>query len=324
MNKILILSNDNDYSTTKVIRWMNYIDNSIEVIRFDILDIENLNQIGISSYMQINNSLSFYTNDICVVWTRKLSDLIIDDTIIDANMLTENKNNIVKNLKEEFDTIIEFLYFQIERSNSYWLNKPKYNYPNKLEQLYIAKQLGFNTPNTIISTNKNNVQEFSNLITKSLRSGIRYNIKGEIYSSYTSRLKKELLANDFFISLFQEEIEKELELRVFYLDGKCYTIAILSQNNKQTEVDYRQYDHSNANRNELYNLPNELEDLIVKFMDRMNLQTGSLDFILNRKGDYIFLEVNPSGQYDIFNKCNIYPDKLIAEHLIKKYYEYKR
>ena len=64
MNKILILSNDNDYSTTKVIRWMNYIDNSIEVIRFDILDIENLNQIGISSYMQINNSLSFYTNDI--------------------------------------------------------------------------------------------------------------------------------------------------------------------------------------------------------------------------------------------------------------------
>ena len=120
-------------------------------------------------------------------------DLIIDDTIIDANMLTENKNNIVKNLKEEFDTIIEFLYFQIERSNSYWLNKPKYNYPNKLEQLYIAKQLGFNTPNTIISTNKNNVQEFSNLITKSLRSGIRYNIKGEIYSSYTSRLNSNIV-----------------------------------------------------------------------------------------------------------------------------------
>ncbi|MDR3047884.1 MAG: hypothetical protein LBU51_09825, partial [Bacteroidales bacterium] len=57
---------------------------------------------------------------------------------------------------------------------------------------------------------------------------------------------------------------------------------------------------------------------IDMFMQNMNLQTGSLDFILTPAGDYIFLEVNPCGQYDVFNSCNVYPDKLIAEHLISK------
>lgn len=49
---------------------------------------------------------------------------------------------------------------------------------------------------------------------------------------------------------------------------------------------------------------------------------GSLDFILDKQGNYVFLEINPSGQYGLFDSCNIHPDKLIAEYLLKKHYEY--
>jgi hypothetical protein len=49
----------------------------------------------------------------------------------------------------------------------------------------------------------------------------------------------------------------------------------------------------------------------------MQLQTGSLDFIVDKDGNFIFLEVNPCGQYDIFNSCNFQPDRWIARKLLK-------
>lgn len=324
-NKILLLSNDSDSSTSKVIRWLNYLDNSIDVIRLHLSDLANAHiyQKDIMCPLQIGTPFTFDTNEVSVVWTRKYSILNIDGIIIDKSISDNDKKDIIQNLKNEWDTFLDYFYFQIEQNNSYWLNKPCYSAPNKLQQLYVANQIGFNTPTSILSTNKNDIEIPQDLITKPLSDSIFVDISGSNYLSYTSRVSKEQLEREYFISLFQEEIQKEIELRVFYLDGQCHTIAIMSQNNKQTEVDYRQYDHEKMNRNELYKLPINIEYLVIKFMKRMNLQTGSLDLILDKNGNYIFLEVNPSGQYDIFNCCNIYPDKLIAEHLIEKYHEYK-
>ena len=51
-------------------------------------------------------------------------------------------------------------------------------------------------------------------------------------------------------------------------------------------------------------------------MERTGLITGSLDFILTPSGEYVFLEVNPSGQYDMISKpCNYHLDKAIATFL---------
>ena len=47
------------------------------------------------------------------------------------------------------------------------------------------------------------------------------------------------LPDTFYPSLIQEEIEKVYEVRVFYLKGKCYAMAIFSQKNEKTQLDYR-------------------------------------------------------------------------------------
>ena len=125
------------------------------------------------------------------------------------------------------------------------------------------------------------------------------------------------IPSDFFPTLFQNEIEKAFEIRVFYLAGTCYSMAIFSQSNAKTTVDYRNYDFTKPNRNIPYKLPKEIECRIVDFMGYMNLDTGSLDFIYTTTGEHIFLEVNPVGQYGIVSRtCNYRLDKKLALHLM--------
>jgi glutathione synthase/RimK-type ligase-like ATP-grasp enzyme len=160
------------------------------------------------------------------------------------------------------------------------------------------------------------------VITKPMSNVISIHKKDSFYRTYTSRVTQNNINQNFLVSLFQQEIKKELEIRVFYLDQKCYAIAMLSQFDTQTSIDYRNYNYTHPNRFEFYSIPKELHEKIKLFMNHFNLQSGSLDFILDKQGEYIFLEVNPSGQYGLFNACNIYPDKLIAEYLLKKHYEH--
>jgi len=193
-----------------------------------------------------------------------------------------------------------------------------------LQQLEIAKKVGLKIPHTLLRSRLSSKDMEKRLITKNLSEVANFSFRHNFYSTYTSQVKNSNLDEDFFVSLFQEEIEKELELRVLYIDGKCYAMAIFSQDNTQTQTDYRRYDYNNSNRMEIFQLPQNIIKNILLFMEKMKLQTGSLDFILDKKGDYIFLEVNPSGQYDLFNHySSINPDKLIAEHLIKKYHEHR-
>jgi D-alanine-D-alanine ligase-like ATP-grasp enzyme len=52
-------------------------------------------------------------------------------------------------------------------------------------------------------------------------------------------------------------------------------------------------------------------------MDNFNLNTGSIDIIKDNNGEYIFLEVNPVGQFGMTSiPCNFYLEKKIAEYLI--------
>jgi hypothetical protein len=301
-------------------RWIHYLRPDIQVIRLhakylsdgNICHDINLDKIEI----QTDNG-SFGTDEIGVVWTRKWSQSAQIAT--KDKLLKKQIADIKHNIEDEFDQWhTYFLYLLEQNKRIYWLNHPQYAMPNKLIQLKKAMQAGLKVPQSYISNNYSHHIKDKLLITKPLTNCISFQYSDKIYSNYTSRVSAKSDTYNMFISYFQEEVKKLLELRVFYLAGQCYAIAIHSQGNSQTEVDYRRYDFQHANRNEYYQLPDLLEQKINIFMQNMNLQTGSLDFILTPNGDYVFLEVNPSGQYDIFNLCNIYPDKLIAEHLISK------
>jgi glutathione synthase/RimK-type ligase-like ATP-grasp enzyme len=117
-------------------------------------------------------------------------------------------------------------------------------------------------------------------------------------------------------SLIQRKIDKKYEIRVFYLMGNMYSMAIMSQNKNETEIDFRNYQNQNPNRTLSYELPDEINKKIIKLMDVLKLNSGSIDFIYNTNNEYVFLEVNPVGQYGMVSyPCNYYIEKKIANYL---------
>jgi glutathione synthase/RimK-type ligase-like ATP-grasp enzyme len=120
----------------------------------------------------------------------------------------------------------------------------------------------------------------------------------------------------FFPSLLQINIPKRYELRIFYLAGKFYSMAIFSQQDTQTQLDFRNYNREKPNRNVPYQLPKEIENKLDLFMKAMDLDTGSIDMIVTPELEYVFLEVNPVGQYDMVSvPCNYFLHEKIAKYL---------
>jgi len=325
MSKILIITSNTDTSATRVIKWINYLDSSVEIIRLntdELFDKYTIRQNGMNNPIFFSyNDVHFATNEISVVWLWKWVQSV-HLTTKDIDLSVNEIPSIKSNLKNELNVFSQYFIYHLKTYHCDFLNYFSINEINKLEQLQIANQIGLKTPHTFISTHLDSTDLRKMIITKPMSDGIGIHKKDSFFRTYTSRVTQNNTNQDFMVSLFQQEIKKELEIRIFYLEQNCYAIAILSQFDTQTSIDYRNYNYAHPNRFEFYSIPKELQEKIRLFMKHFNLQSGSLDFILDKQGEYFFLEVNPSGQYAPFNACNIYPDKLIAEYLLTKHYEH--
>lgn len=93
-------------------------------------------------------------------------------------------------------------------------------------------------------------------------------------------------------------------------------MAIFSQDEIEASIDFRNYNSSKPLKQVPYSLPKELEDKLNKLTQKMKLNTGSIDMIVDEFGNYTFLEINPIGQITMTSQpCNYYLEKKIAECL---------
>lgn len=189
-----------------------------------------------------------------------------------------------------------------------------------------AKKSGLKIPDTLITNSKKQLVDFFNnnkrVISKPITNNVTLLIKEKIsFMNYTEEVTKEDIndLNDFFYpTLFQEYIEKKYEIRVFVLKDKCFSMAIFSQLDEQTKLDFRKYNMKKPNRSVPFQLPKEVENNILSFMKKTEMDTGSVDLIMKENNEFIFLEVNPVGQFGMVSgPCNYYIEKRIAEYLIR-------
>lgn len=128
-----------------------------------------------------------------------------------------------------------------------------------------------------------------------------------------------MLPDVFFPSLVQEKLEKDYEVRIFYFLGQFFCMAIISQDNPQTKIDFRKYDIKKPNRFVPCEIDFVTKTKIKEFMNNMNLNIGSLDFVKTISGELFFLEVNYMGQFGMVDfPCNYGIHKFIAETLINR------
>ncbi|HET6230294.1 MAG TPA: grasp-with-spasm system ATP-grasp peptide maturase [Longimicrobiaceae bacterium] len=209
-------------------------------------------------------------------------------------------------------------------SHARWLNRPDDAALSKIHALHAAAQAGLEVPATLVTNRRSEIERFrerhGRVITKSIGEIGTFDVGSRVYGLYTARVTEDdtaSLPETVFPSLLQELVEKEFEVRAFYLNGRVYSMAIFSQADQRTAVDLRHYDAQRPNRMVPYRLPLEVEEGLGRMMSSLGLSTGSADLIRTPDGRHVFLEVNPSGQFGMVSTpCNYHLPRILAEHLM--------
>ena len=206
-----------------------------------------------------------------------------------------------------------------------WLSHPGRAGPAKLDVLARAARLGLAIPATLVTTERDELRRFcaahGTVVTKPIGEVELFVHGGRRHFMYTAELDLEAverLPPRFAPSLFQERLEKSYELRVFYLDGDCWAMAIFSQLDRQTRTDFRNYNQLRPNRNVPYRLRQDTAVALSRLMRELELETGSIDLVRTPDRREVFLEVNPVGQFGMVSKpCNYGLERKLAEHLLR-------
>lgn len=231
--------------------------------------------------------------------------------------LSQMLNNELQKLKE---------YVRLSQKDRFWLSNMDKVKVNKLEVLQKAKKHGLIIPETIITNCKSEVvafkQNHGSIIVKAISEAMMLSKNSTSYSAYTALVTDEIiesLPDTFYPSLLQNTVDKAYELRAFYLEGNFYTMVIFSQEDNQTTIDFRQYNHKKPNRRAPFQLPKAIENKLTGLMKDLDLNTGSIDLIKTKTGAYVFLEINPVGQFGMTSgPCNYYLEEKVADVLIEK------
>ncbi|WP_126652699.1 grasp-with-spasm system ATP-grasp peptide maturase [Chryseobacterium aureum] len=304
---ILIISDEYDISTAYVIDWLNYFQ--VEWLRINDSDDCELTVIDSKTFITLKQG-TIDIDKVEAVWYRRGFIAVGEFRKLGVPQFNSYLSHNKSVLHE---------YLQYKLSGKRQINTFSKANVNKLIVNDIAKEIGLKIPEFYIDNKLHEQKKYKKTITKPITPGFLGSIDEFKIDSYTKILDKDRVKS-FSTSLLQEYIEKKFEIRTFYLLGKCWSMAIFSQSDNQTQVDFRRYNKEVPNRTVPFKLPESIEKKIDNLMKRISLESGSIDFLYSADHTFYFLEVNPVGQFDMVSfPCNYHLEKEIALHLINRY-----
>ncbi len=307
MNNILIITSSVDISVNEVCK--------------------ELDKLG-SKYFRLNideiifgSNFSFKKNDKIWEYFFKISGNTIQNdtfnvvwqigTIELFTMFEKKMNNVIdiefskRFIKEEYRQFL--LSFYILNRNKRWVN----GYQNvisanqKMPNLVLASDLGLRTPKTIITNNSDEAEKFCsennwNVIVKPFKF-IEFENRNNLYYAFANKINEtefHKFKNNIALAptMLQEYIEKDIELRVTIIGDKVFAVAINSQTNDISKNDWRIIDPSKIEHSE-FTLPKEIEEKLILFNQFYGLDYSGIDLIIDKQGDFVFLECNPEGEW---------------------------
>jgi MvdC family ATP-grasp ribosomal peptide maturase len=188
------------------------------------------------------------------------------------------------------------------------------NAGNKFFQLELAKELGIRIPRTLITNDPDELKEFfsrekGEIIAKML-TPLTSSMTGTSFFMYTNQVSEDYLDEADMLKhcpmTFQELIPKQYELRVIYVDGQFFTGKIDASSTLLGRIDWRRSSPSEVEW-EKYELPGHIKQSLAGLMERLGLLYGAIDIIRSVEGEYVFLEVNPTGEWGMIQRDLGYP-----------------
>lgn len=180
-----------------------------------------------------------------------------------------------------------------------WINEPDRDEraARKTYQLKLAAELGLTIPETLITNNPDEARAF---VAKQGERGTIYKAFSATEQAWreTRLLKPEehdlLDAVVYAPVIFQEHIAADIDLRITVIGDQLFPCAIHSGKTSY-KVDFRMTMHQ-ADMVP-HTLPPAVEADLLKIMRALGLVYGAIDMRLTPDGRYVFIEVNPAGQW---------------------------
>lgn len=327
---IIIFSRGDDLSTRDVEKKLTDMSQDVVIIE-PMVALERFSEISSKGILfESSNGKQYNLLDATACWWRRtgiginnLVDAVPEKMYSGEVDLSKILNGHRKYLNDELTDLKDYIYDTMYKTCPRHVGNPRRMGLNRLFMLDLAKEIGLQVPDYAIITNYNQLEKLENIsdkfVSKAISNGIYDFGEHDAYYSYTeARNKADFINKDIklFPSLVMNQIEKSFEVRSFYLNGKFYSMAIFSQRNEQTSVDFRKYCSELPNKNEPFKLPDMVEKKLDKLYKEMDLNSGSADFIVDTNGNYVFLEINPVGQFQMTSlPCNYNLEQKIADYL---------
>lgn len=254
------------------------------------------------------------------IWYRRPGEVSISS----PELTTEAKRFAEK----ETQRFLMAAWYSHMTKNIIWMNHPlnlRKIELNKPLQLQTASRAGLQIPGTLITNDRKAAQEFikhcrGRVIMKTCGNSAISSESGEplgVFTNLVSREDLDQFGDDLKYApvIFQNYVSKRLELRITVVGRKIFSCAIHSQDSPVTKIDWRHYDLEKV-KHEPYQLPEDVSAKLLRCMKIWGLQFGAIDMILTPDGEYIFLEINPSGQWGWIEGLTGMPiSRAIAEFL---------
>ena len=180
---------------------------------------------------------------------------------------------------------------------------------NKQRQLRLAARAGLRVPRTIVTNDPAAARQFfaeteGQTVAKLLRPTTVSMDASEPFV-YTNRVREEDLDDAELLRhspmVFQELIPKACELRVAFVAGETFAGALDASGTSRGETDWRRVAPEEC-RWQVAQLPAEVASRLNALMSDLGLVFGAVDLICTPAGEYVFLEVNPSGEWGMLER----------------------
>jgi glutathione synthase/RimK-type ligase-like ATP-grasp enzyme len=293
---VLIVTNECDSHADAVVLELN--KRNIPVFRFHPDDFPHACSISIDiqdGSIEGEIATPYRTvalKEICAAWYRRPQSMFTGN----GNPLSTQLNDYVK---VQSIATLRTLYQSLE---TLWVCDPRKLQRAEIKalQLVEASRAGLKTPHTLISNRPAKAAAFIDQLgetecaIKPLHPSGVTNQEGYRLPLTTTLPKGHPLDSVALApNIFQPYISKAAELRCVIIGDKIFSAKINSQVDASTSKDWRAGD----SQLEPFVLPTQIGASVLRLMKSFGINFASLDMILTPEGEYVFLELNPNGQW---------------------------
>lgn len=306
---VLVITDYDDVHADAVIEAMNI--QHVPVYRLNTSDLALQGRItlevgGADSACQMRGEISNSLRRVCLqevrsVWYRRPRRVATNPAI---------SANAQPYAQEQFRLALQYLQGSLDAR---WVNHPAANRraENKILQLSTAQRLGFLIPDTILTNSPQHLDRFraqhadQELIVKDLDLSMA-NAKLLLRGIGTQSLPGAFFPEPDTVTaapvIVQPFVPKAFELRCTVIGDRIFAVRIDSP--EFARLDWRSAltagpdgRAKDLNRYSAYDLPHSERDRILAFCDELELRFAAIDLIVSPEEEYVFLEVNPNGQW---------------------------